>query len=316
MDLTPPAPQRVAVVVNPIKEEADAARDAIVIACRKGGFPDPVFLETEEDDPGFSMAREALEQGVDLVIAAGGDGTVRAVAETLMGTGVPLGLLPLGTGNLLARNLGADLGDPHRTVDIALFGEERAIDMATFRTELVDGSVADHAFCVMGGAGFDAQIMTDTRDELKRLVGWAAYGEAGVRHLFAPPRWARFRIDDGQWQSRRVRSVMAANCGILTAGMVLVPQAKIDDGVLDVVVMSPRSTLEWALMAAKVVFRQRRDLPVIEFFAARKVRVEFHEPIESQVDGDGTGVLTAFESEIRPGALQVRVPPSQADRPS
>lgn len=313
MTATAPAPQRVAVVINPVKAEADAARDAIVIACRKGGFPDPVFFETAEDDPGFSMARRALEQGFDLVLAAGGDGTVRAVAESLMDDDTPLGLLPLGTGNLLARNLGADLGDPHRNVDIALFGEERAIDMATFRVELADGTVRDHAFCVMGGAGFDAQIMTDTKEELKRLVGWAAYGEAGVRHLFAKPRWARFRIDDGAWQSRRVRSVMAANCGILTAGMVLVPQAKINDGVLDVVVMSPRSTLEWALMAAKVVFRQRRDLPVIEFFAGHKVRVEFYDPIESQVDGDGTGLVTAFESEIRPGALSVRVPPSQAD---
>jgi len=310
---TPAGPQRVAVVINPIKADADLARDAIIIACRKGGFPDPVFLETEEDDPGFSMARRALAEDFDLVIAAGGDGTVRSVAEVLMDSGLPLGLLPLGTGNLLARNLGADLGDPHRNVDIALFGEERAVDMATFRTELADGSFADHAFCVMGGAGFDAQIMTDTKDELKRLVGWAAYGEAGVRHLFAPPRWARFRIDDGEWQSRRVRSVMAANCGILTAGMILVPQAKINDGILDLVVMSPRSTIEWALMAAKVVFRQRRDLPVIEFFAGKKVRVEFRDPIESQVDGDGTGLLTAFESEIRPGALAVRVPPSQAD---
>ncbi|GGG60716.1 sphingosine kinase [Kocuria dechangensis] len=313
MTETPAGPQRVAVVINPVKAEADAARDAIIIACRKGGFPDPVFFETEADDPGFSMTRRAMEKGFDLVLAAGGDGTVRSVAEVLTGHDTPLGLLPLGTGNLLARNLGADLGDPHRNVDIALFGEERAIDMATFRTELADGSVQDHAFCVMGGAGFDAQIMTDTKDELKRLVGWAAYGEAGVRHLFAAPRWARFRIDDGEWQSRRVRSVMAANCGILTAGMVLVPQAKINDGVLDIVVMSPRSTLEWALMAAKVVFRQRRDLPVIEFFAAKKVRVEFHEPIESQVDGDGTGLITAFESQILPGVLSVRVPPSQAD---
>ncbi|HST73670.1 MULTISPECIES: diacylglycerol/lipid kinase family protein [Kocuria] len=313
MTAHPPAPQRVAVVINPIKADADVARDAIVIACRKGGFPDPVFFETAEDDPGFSMTERALEQGFDLVLAAGGDGTVRSVAEVLMGHDVPLGLLPLGTGNLLARNLGADLGDPHRNVDIALFGDERAIDMASFRVELEDGQVQDHGFCVMGGAGFDAQIMTDTKDELKKLVGWAAYGEAGVRHLFAPPRWARFRIDDGEWQSRRVRSIMAANCGILTAGMILVPQAKINDGVLDVVVMSPRSTLEWALMAAKVVFRQRRDLPVIEFFTGRKVRVEFHEPIESQVDGDGTGVIRAFESEIRPGVLSVRVPPSQAD---
>ena len=307
------APKRVAVVLNPVKPDAEVARDAVIIGCRKGGWPDPVFFETTADDPGFTMTRRAMDEGFEVIIAAGGDGTVRAVAETLQGTGTPLGLLPLGTANLLARNIGSDVGDPHRNVDIALFGEERAVDMATFRIELEDGSVRDNAFCVMGGAGFDAQIMTDTKDELKKLVGWAAYGEAGVRHMFAAPRWARFRIDDGEWQSRRVRSVMAANCGILTAGMILVPQAKINDGVLDLVVMSPRSTLEWAMMAAKVVFRQRRDLPVIEFFAGQKVRVEFHEPIESQMDGDGAGMIKGFESEILPGALSVRVPPSQSD---
>lgn len=307
------APKRVAVVLNPVKADSELARDAVIIGCRKGGWPDPVFFETTADDPGFAMTRQALDEGFEVIIAAGGDGTVRAVAETMQGEETPLGLLPLGTANLLARNVGSDVGDPHRNVDIALFGEERAVDMATFRVELEDGTVRDNAFCVMGGAGFDAQIMTDTKDELKKLVGWAAYGEAGVRHMFAAPRWARFRIDDGEWQSRRVRSVMAANCGILTAGMILVPQAKINDGVLDLVVMSPRSTLEWAMMAAKVVFRQRRDLPVIEFFAGQKVRVEFHEPIESQMDGDGAGMITGFESEILPGALSVRVPPSQSD---
>ena len=313
MTATAPAPQRVAVVINPVKADADLARDAIVIACRKGGFPDPVFIETEADDPGTSMARRALDEDFDLVLAAGGDGTVRAVAEVLMGHDVPLGLLPLGTGNLLARNLGTDLGDPHRTVDIALFGDQRAIDMVSFRLELADGGVRENAFCVMGGAGFDAQIMTDTREELKKLVGWAAYGEAGMRHLVAPPRWARFRVDDGEWQPRRMRSIMAANCGILTGGLVLVPEAKFDDGRLEVVVMTPRTTLGWISMAAKVVLRHKRDLPVIEFISAKKVRAEFHEPIESQADGDGTGLISAFEAEIRPGALPVRVPPSQAD---
>lgn len=313
MTATASAPQRVAVVLNPVKADAGLARDAIVIACRKGGFPDPVFLETEADDPGTSMARRALAEDFDLVLAAGGDGTVRAVAEVLMGRGVPLGLLPLGTGNLLARNLGADLGDPHRTVDIALFGSEKAVDMATFRLELADGGVREHAFCVMGGAGFDAQIMTDTREELKRIVGWAAYGEAGIRHIIAPPRWARFRVDDGPWQPRRMRSIMVANCGVLTGGLILVPEAKIDDGTLEVVVMTPRTTLGWLAMAAKVVLRHKRDLPVIEFISGKKVRAEFHEPIESQMDGDGTGLVSAFESEVRAGALLVRMPPSQAD---
>ena len=129
-------PQRVAVVVNPIKALADVARDSVIIACRKAGWADPVFYETEADDPGFSMARRAVEQGADVVLAAGGDGTIRAVGESLAGGDVPLGLVPLGTGNLLARNLEADLADPHHSVDVALFGSERSIDTVVMHLEL------------------------------------------------------------------------------------------------------------------------------------------------------------------------------------
>ena len=90
-------------ILNPIKLKSDEAQDALTLACRKAGWPDPSFYLTEEDDPGYAMTRRALAEQSDLVLAAGGDGTVRAAAETLVGTDTPLGLVPLGTGNLLAR---------------------------------------------------------------------------------------------------------------------------------------------------------------------------------------------------------------------
>ena len=306
-------PQRVAVVVNPIKALADVARDSVIIACRKAGWADPVFYETEADDPGFSMARRAVEQGADVVLAAGGDGTIRAVGESLAGGDVPLGLVPLGTGNLLARNLEADLADPHHSVDVALFGSERSIDTVVMHLETADGRTEDHRFLVMGGAGFDAQIMADTKDNLKDLVGWAAYAEAGARHLFSGPRWARFSLDGGPWVSRLVRSVMICNCGELTEGIVLVPNAKLDDGFLDLVVMTPRSVVGWLRMMAKVVLQHRHEPPVIDYYSGKTVRVEFHEPIESEVDGDPLGDVKAFETTIDHRSLKVRVPPSQAD---
>ena len=133
-------PQRVAVVLNPIKLQADEARDAVILACRKGGWSDPEFYLTEVDDSGYSMARRAVEDGADVVLAAGGDGTVRAVAETLAGTDTALGLVPLGTGNLLARNLGANLADPRQCVDVALFGSESSIDTVSFNVEFWDAT--------------------------------------------------------------------------------------------------------------------------------------------------------------------------------
>ncbi|KAA9394114.1 diacylglycerol kinase family lipid kinase [Kocuria coralli] len=308
-----PSPQRVAVVINPSKYDADSARDTLVVTCRKAGWPDPMFLPTTVDDPGTSMTYEALAAGADVVLAAGGDGTVRTVAEILANTGTPLGVIPLGTGNLLARNLGAHLDDIHHSVDIALFGDQRRIDMVSFSTENMRGEHFTHASCVMGGAGFDAEIMTNTSEELKRQIGWMAYIEAGMRRITAEPVWTRYSIDDGPWQTKRLRSILAANCGVLTGGLVLVPVAKINDGRLDVVVIAPRGPLGWVTLTSKIIFKQRHDLPSMEHSSCRKVRVEFHKPTEAQIDGDGIGRITAFEAKIMPEALYLRVPPSQGD---
>lgn len=306
-------PQRVAVILNPIKLGADAARDAVVLACRKGGWADPAFYLTEVDDPGYGMTRRALEHGADVVLAAGGDGTTRAVAEVLAGTGVPLGLVPLGTGNLLARNLGSNLADPRFCVDIALFGSTRAIDSVALRLERPDGSVESRQFVVIAGAGFDAQIMADTRDDLKDRVGWVAYGAAATRHLFNRPGWARYSVDGAPWEPLRTRSAMICNCGELTAGMVLVPDALLDDGKLDLVLMNPRSVLGWAGMAAKVLFTFNHELPSLTYHQGKHVRVEFHQPQQAQLDGDTHGKVIALEAQVKPGSLVVRVPPSHSD---
>ena len=96
---------RVAVVYNPVKPGTDAIRRHAVDRAHRHGWTDPVFIETTIDDPGAGQAAEAAASGVGLVIACGGDGTVRSVARGLIGTGVPMGVVPTGTGNLLARNL-------------------------------------------------------------------------------------------------------------------------------------------------------------------------------------------------------------------
>lgn len=310
--LDQPHVQHVAVVVNPIKAGAHDAINHTTLACRKAGWPQPRFFETRADDPGTSMTREALEWGADVVLAAGGDGTVRTVAEVLAGTGTPLGLIPMGTGNLLARNLGAHLNDIHHSVDIALFGEDKALDMVAFRTESDDGTMNEKLLCVMGGVGFDAEIMEHTSDRLKKRIGWMAYGEAGMRRVLMPPAWARFSLDDGPWQSRRVRSIMAANCGTLTGGLVLVPGAKLDDGKIDVVVIAPRHLLGWARLAGKVITQHRHPLPELDHYECRKMRAEFAEPTSGELDGDTVGHVVAFEAETIPGALSLRVPPTMA----
>ena len=161
-----------AVVVNPAKAVGADLRGALVRLCETQGWAEPLWLETTVEDPGEGQAREALEAGADVVIAAGGDGTVRCVAEVLAGTGIPLGLVPLGTGNLLARNLGVNITDPVSAAFDVLNGTERTVDVVKAK---LDHSDDEQVFLVMAGLGYDAAIMADTVDALKDRMGWLAY---------------------------------------------------------------------------------------------------------------------------------------------
>ena len=165
----------VALVLNPIKTNAGQVRRELERLAAAEGLGEVLVLETQEDDPGTAMARQALDAGARLVIAAGGDGTVRTVAEQLAGTDVALGVVPLGTGNLLARNLDLPINDVEQCLRIAVGGRQRRIDTVDVRFTHEDGRVTRQTFTVIGGAGYDADIMGDTKDELKDLAGWLAY---------------------------------------------------------------------------------------------------------------------------------------------
>jgi len=311
-----PGPQRVALVLNPVKLQAAATRALVEQACSDAGWDPPLVLETTIEDPGTGQAARALEAGADVVIAAGGDGTVRAVARALAHRPAALGLLPLGTGNLLVRNLGLPYHDISGCLQLALHGHERRIDMAriSLRNDHTHTS-ADHPFLVMGGVGFDANVMADAKQDLKEKLGWLAYSEAGVRHLPGRRRRITISLDGQQPQSRKVRSLLVANCGKLPAGVDFVPNALIDDGYLDVVVLSPRSLLGWTWMAAKILLRHRGAIPVISYYRAREVTVWSGEPIGTQLDGDPAGSISSMTARVDPQALMVRVPAS-APEPS
>ena len=305
------AHQRVAMVINPVKGLAPEARSLLITACDAAGWDPPLILETTVDSPGYLQALQALQSGADVVLAAGGDGTVREVARALAHSDAALGLIPLGTGNLLARNLDISVADLSGNIRNALHGDVRRIDMATIRlSDKATGEHSRNAFLVMGGIGLDAEVIAATRDELKKRVGWLTYSEAGVRLL--PGRRTRMtvRLDDGPPESLKVHSVLAANTGRLPAGIDFIPDAVVDDGLLDIVIMSPRGVLGWAWVAGKVMTRYPKDLPVIRHHRARKVSVSVAESTQTQLDGDLTGAATSITFQVDPGALLVRVPPS------
>ena len=311
-----PGHQRVAVVLNPVKVQAPAARALLAQACELAGWDPPLILETTRESPGYEQALQAVEQGADVVLAGGGDGTVREVARALANTPAALGLLPLGTGNLLARNLGLPVADLPASIRTALHGDQRRLDMGTISLENAEtGEHSSSAFLVMGGIGLDAEVIAATRDDLKKRVGWLAYSEAGVRLL--PGRRTRMSISvDGEPPvSRKVRSVLFANLGRLPAGIDFIPEARMDDGALDVVVMSPRSLAGWLWVAGKVVTRNPRKIPVMDYRRARTVEIRVAQPTQTQLDGDLTGAATSVRVEVDPLALLVRAPSPDQQRP-
>ncbi len=302
------AQQRVAVILNPIKARAGDATYAIRRACLSAGWEEPAFFETTVDDPGYSQTRAALAAKPDVVLVGGGDGTVRVVAETLAHTGVAMGIVPLGTGNLLARNVDLDVNDLQGNVQTALFGRQRFIDTARMGiTNSRTGHSSEHVFLVIAGIGMDAEVLADTNDGLKKAVGWLAYTEAGMRHLPGRRKKVSISLDGGPGQVRNIRSVLFANCGLVPGGIDFIPQAMIDDGMLDVVVMSPRSALGWLLMYMKIMFKHSGKLPIMTVYRSGRVVIDCPEPMPTQLDGDTSGEATRLTVQVDPRSLLVRV---------
>ncbi len=321
--------ERIAFVVNPTKPDAPKLRELV-----QGVFGDaefrPMWFETTVADPGVGQARAALDQGADVVVAVGGDGTVRAVAEAMAGSGRPMGLIPLGTGNLLARNLDLPVGDPDAALRTILTGADRAIDVGRIRVlEYARGGAdagrgadpdhiadpdQDHLFLVIAGLGFDAAMVADTNDGLKAKVGWMAYFVSGLRHLHGRRMRARITVDDAEPVGARLRTLMIGNCGKLPGGFTLLPDARIDDGILDIAAVDTKvGVVGWAQLFGEVVLQglgMRNDLPAkigrIDHTRGRRVRVRIDGGEHAQVDGDVLGVATEIESWVEPGALLVR----------
>ena len=295
---------RTALIVNPTKvDDVEALHQQVAQRCAAHGVPAPDLLETTPDDAGEGMAREAVRQGATLVLAAGGDGTVQATCCGLHGTGVVLGLLPLGTGNLLARNLGLplDLGD---ALEVALTGRDRVLDLAHVKV----GDAPRTCFAVMAGLGFDAAMMADAPEGLKSAVGWPAYVVSGLRHLRDRPSQVELVLDGAPPVRRAARGVVIGNVGELQGGVSLLPDAVPDDGVLDVVLLAPRRLLDWARLIGRLVAKSAREDRTLIRFTARRIELRTAAPTQAQLDGEPVGEVTSLVVEVSPRAVVVRVP--------
>lgn len=298
------------VIFNPIKVSADF-RDRLAAEVEKAGWPEATWLETTEEDLGRGMARRAVELEADRVIAAGGDGTIRAVADGLAGSSVVLGIVPSGTGNLLARNLGIPLAEAS-AITMALDDQLRKIDLIKIT---IDGGRSQH-FAVMAGVGVDAMIMDETSPALKSAIGPAAYFVAAGKALGRVPLRVVVTIDGGRPHRRRTLITLIGNVSQLTANITLIPGAEPDDGQLDIFIASPRRITHWFRVIRRLISRRRDHRDPIDQWQGRHVEIQLANPESLQLDGDVVGPCTRLVADVVPGALIVCAPPGNATGPA
>jgi diacylglycerol kinase (ATP) len=316
--------KRAAIVYNPVKVDLEAVQAAVARAQEAAGWDETLWFETSVEDPGAGQTREALEAGVDTVIAAGGDGTVRVAAEALLGSKASLALLPSGTGNLLARNLNLTLDDVDNALTVAFSGQDRPIDIGMIDIETAEGRDRK-AYVVMAGLGIDAKMLANTDDDLKKRAGWLAYVDA-LRKALLDKNQLEFRYSLDGAKNRRVRAhtIIVGNCGALPANILLLPDAAVDDGEFDIVLLRPEGFFGWAQIIFKVVWENgvlrrsgavgkklmglTKEVSALRYVKGRELVVRLEKPQEIELDGDPFGTTSAFRTWIEPGGLTVRVP--------
>jgi diacylglycerol kinase (ATP) len=119
-------------------------------------------------------------------------------------------------------------------------------------------------------------------------------------------------LDESPEQVRNIRTVLFANCGLVPGGIDFIPEAMIDDGMLDVVVMSPRSAFGWLAMYGKILLKHRGNLPIMTMYRAGKIVIKCPDPMPTQIDGDPSGLATKVTVQVAPRSLLIRVKSQQA----
>lgn len=292
-------------IVNPASGSAEANfLDEVEAALQARGISHEI-RETTIDRGGDILAREAVREGATHVLACGGDGTVMSCVNGLgqgtAGTGpvATLGIVPGGTANLLATALGIPRGDVDAAVGAIAAGRDRVIDL---------GQCGECLFALGIGLGLTERLVSQTSAREKEIIGKWAYARAMLAELGARPNTFTLVMDGREVRERGV-ALVVANAGEISGKLQFAPDAKMDDGLLDVCVLRRFYFRDVCRMIWQTLFGDIRSDRAVEFYQAGRIEIRTTPPLDLQIDGEEVQQQTPLVAEIRPASLRVRVPP-------
>lgn len=296
---------RVLLISNPAAARVDDARlGAVVRTLETGGWA-PEVVHTRGPGDAASLARRGADDGAEVIVVFGGDGTVTQAVSGIVGREVTVGIIPGGTGNLLAGNLRIP-NHPRRAARVVLRGRERTVDLGRVRC-----GAHDQYFAVACGAGIDADIMAGTSGAAKRRWGMSAYVMQAAQVL-RKAQAVRYRVTvDGTCLEADALTVLIANCGeIVPPFGRLRAGVRLDDGLFEVVLLNANGLFHGAMVAGRLLVNRLAEGAQARFWRGKVVTVETDDPQPVEADGEALGT-TPVTAEIVPGAMRVRVPVPQ-----
>jgi diacylglycerol kinase (ATP) len=289
---------KVAVVAHARKSFGGGLPELRQVLAREG-VTDPLWYEVRKSRKAPKHARRAVAEGADLVLVWGGDGTVQRCLDAVAGTDAVVAILPAGTANLLATNLGVPADDVGAAVRVGLHGDRRVIDT---------GSVNGEHFAVMAGAGFDARMIAGADRSTKARLGQAAYVYTGAKSLFAPPVRAVVKVDGRRFFKGPASCVLAGNVGRVLGGVEVFPEAQPDDGRLELGVVTAGNPADWMRTLGRIAAGGAEHSPFVEMTTGTSFQIRFDRKLPYELDGGARPAVKHLRIKVHPRSVTICVP--------
>jgi len=294
-------------VVAHTEKSLDGGLEALRLALETEGVHDPMWEEVDKSRKMPKRIRTLVDRGADVIFVWGGDGSVQRAIDALVGTSTTLAIVPAGTANLLATNLGIPR-DLERAVQIGIRGTDRALDV---------GAMNGEHFAVMAGAGLDAAMIEEADGTMKDRLGQLAYVLSGARALSdLDATKTTIQVDGEPWFEGDATCVLLGNVGRAIGGLEFFPNAVPDDGVLDIGVVTADGVAAWSRTLARVAAGQAERSPFVQMATGRRFRIRFGSPLPYELDGGDRDEVDKLKVKVKPGAVTVRVHPATLEEGS